>query len=261
MSFNMFEPMADFLFILDSIGEDVKINNIEIQAVITNANTPKNTDYDEKFISTITEIERGNLIDYNDANWLVINQIADSRYNSKYKGLMRKCDYSILFNFEGNILEFPVLIDSKLMKVSEDKYFILPDGTIMVTLQENTDTNNIAIDQRFIKLGYAWKVTGVDKSKKGLIILTCEQDLISGTDDMVNEIANLGSYTFVVTINNVEPITLTVGDTRQLDVTVTRNGTAVQNPSLIYSSSDTNTISVSETGIISISCSKLFSSI
>ena len=250
MTINLFEPISDFQYILNSLGKTVTINDVSIQAVITNATTPKNTEYDEKYISTISELERGDLVDYNNANWLIINQIADMRYEAKYKGIMRRSDYSIRFNFLGNIKEFPVLIDSKLMKVSEDKYFIIPDGNILVTLQENAESTNIVMLQRFIKLGHAWKVTGIDKSKKGLIILTCEQDLISATDDIVNEIANLGSYIFVVTINNIEPITLTAGDARQLDVTVTLNGTAVQNPSLIYHSSDSEIVSVSETGLI-----------
>ena len=250
MTFNLFEPISDFEFILDSIGKTVDINDVEIQVVITNATTPKNTEYDEKYISTTSELKRGDLVDYNDANWLIINQIADMRYNSKYKGLMRKSDYNIKFNFLGNILEFPVLIDSKIMTVSEDKYFIIPDGTILVTLQENAETNNIIIGQRFIKLGYAWEVTGIDKSKKGLIILTCEQDLISGTDDMVNEIANFGSYIFIVNIDNIDPIIINPEGTRQLNVSVTRNGTAVQNPSLIYITSDKDICTVSKTGLI-----------
>lgn len=247
MTFNLFEYI-NYQEYIDTLGKTVTVNAVSTNAVITNANNPK-SEYDEKYISALSDLKRGDLVYYNNSDWLIVNQIADMRYN-KYKGLMKKCDYKIKFNFTGNIKEFPVLIDSKIFNVIEDKYVVLPNGTIMVQLQENENTSNIAMNQRFIKLGFAWKVTGIDKSKKGIIILTCEQDLFTESDDRENEIANFGSYSYVVTINNIEPIALTVDDTRQLDVTVTLNGIVVENPSLVYSSDDTDTISVSETGLI-----------
>lgn len=249
MTFNLFQPITDFEYILQSIGKTVTVNDVPIQAVITNASNPKNP-YDEKFISTLAEIKRGDLINYNSTDWLVVNQIADMRYSSKYKGLMRKCDYTIKFNFEGDIKEFPVLIDSKVFNVTEDRYFLIPDGKIMVTLQENENTNSIDINQRFIKLDHAWKVTGIDRTQKGLIILTCDQDQFNIDDDIENEIANFGAYTYSVVINNADPITLTVEDTRQLDVTVTKNTVTVENPSLLYISSNENVCTVSSTGEI-----------
>lgn len=249
MTFNLFQPITDFEYILQSIGKTVTVNDVPIQAVITNASNPKNP-YDEKFISTLAEIKRGDLINYNSADWLVVNQISDMRYGTKYKGLMRKCEYEINFNFEGNVLTFPVLIDSKIFNVTEDKYFLLPDGTILVTLQENEETKNISIDQRFIKLGFAWKISGIDRTQKGLIILTCDQDQFNIDDDIENEIADYGAYTYSVVINNADPITLNIEDTLQLDVTVTKNGIPIENPSLIYSSSNENICTVSSTGEI-----------
>ena len=84
MTINLFEPISDFQYILNSLGKTVTINDVSIQAVITNATTPKNTEYDEKYISTTSELKRGDLVDYNNANWLIINQIADMRYEAKY---------------------------------------------------------------------------------------------------------------------------------------------------------------------------------
>lgn len=253
MEFNLFQPILDFQDILDSIGKTVTVNDVPIQAVITNANTAKNP-YDEKYISTTAEIKRGDLVNYNNSNWLVINQISDMRYGTKYKGLMRKCEHNINFNFEGNVLTFPVLIDSKLLTTSADKYFLLPDGTILVTLQENEQTNNIAIDQRFIKLGFAWKVTGIDKTQKGLIVLTCEQDQFNANDDIENEIADRWLYevqhNYVLTITNGENIAINQNDTYQLIFELTDNGAVVENPELVFTSSDANVCSVDSNGLV-----------
>ncbi|WP_333888298.1 hypothetical protein [Clostridium sp.] len=51
---------------------------------------------------------------------------------------------------------------------------ILPTGTIVVTVPLDSITEQIKINNRFIKMGAAWKVTGRDKSLEGLIKITAE---------------------------------------------------------------------------------------
>jgi len=41
-------------------------------------------------------------------------------------------------------------------------------------MQDNIDSENITIGQRFIKMKNAWKVTGIDRTKNGLLMLYCD---------------------------------------------------------------------------------------
>jgi len=245
---NIFEPLTDdFQYILASLGRDITINDNPAKALITSVQLVENNPVDDKYLSTDTEISAGGIVEYLNAKWLVLSALEGQTIRNK--GIMRKCSHDVKFNFQGVVKNFPTIIESKIFDVEEGKYFNLADGEIRVTLQVNSDSNNIAVSDRFIKMGSAWKVTGVDKTKEGLITLSCQLGQIGATDDMKNEIANYGDYTWAVTINNVEPVTLNVDDTRELDVTVKLNTEPVENASLLYGSNDGNICTVSN-GII-----------
>lgn len=192
--FNFFELNndKDFKYLLNAIGEDVLVNGVSARALITNSSN--NSNYDDKYISTLEPITRGDLVNHLNQDWLIVTEVNGKRYH-KYKSIMRSCNYSIKFNFldeqgnEGNIKEFSVIIDGDSFSIDTDKYFQLPSGTISIALQENEDTLKIELDQRFLKLDSAWKITGIDRTKKGLIVLTCEKDLFTSYDDKENEIA------------------------------------------------------------------------
>ena len=60
---------SDFQFLLDTVGETVKINDVEKKAIVNNA---KIGDYEDKYIYTLDSIQRGNLILHNVKNYLII---------------------------------------------------------------------------------------------------------------------------------------------------------------------------------------------
>jgi len=246
---NLFDFPDDFKYILDNLGQSLYINNNLTKALLTSVNLDENfTDY---YISTNMEINSGDLIDHLNSKWLILSHLEGQTIRSK--AYMRKCNYEIKFNFQGVIKTFPSIIQSKTFSIEEDKYFSLPDGEIQVTLQANAETENITVDDRFIKMGSPWKVTGIDRTHIGLLIINCSLDQFSADDNKELEIADYGKYTYSVTINNPAPINLVEKDTRQLDITVTVNdGTtteSVENASLIYQSDSENVCTVSD-GII-----------
>ncbi len=247
--FNLFEPRDDFSYLLDNIGKDIQINNNSIRAVISSTNV--NKENDDKYISTLEPINQGDSIFYDNQNWLIISEINGQR-TVKYKGIMRKCNYTIKFNFQGNVKPFPSILETKLLDIESGQYMTLPVGKIIVTLQDNVDSRDIVLQQRFLIMGQAWKVVGIDKSENGLIILNCDKDLFSTNDDKVEEIADRWQWetvhNYVLTINNGDTATVNINDILTVNATVTDNGTTITNPDITYLSNDSNIVSVDNTG-------------
>lgn len=246
---NLFEPIDDFSYLLDNIGKDIQINTNSVRAVISTIKV--NKDYDDRNISTLEPINQGDLILYDNQNWLIISEVNGQRI-IKYKGIMRKCNYTIKFNFQGNVKPFPAILETKLLDIESGQYVTLPIGKIVVTLQDNVDSRDIVLQQRFLIMGQAWKVMGIDKSKNGLIILNCDKDLFSANDDKVEEIADRWAYevthSYVLTITNGESAAVNINDILTINATVTDNGTTMTNPDITYLSSDSNIVSVDNTG-------------
>ena len=117
---------------------------------------------------------------------------------------------------------------------------MLPVGKIMVTLAFSIDTNQIKLQDRFIKMGSPWKISGIDKTHDGLIILTCDIDLIITGDDMGNEIPfyeGNSTHSYVLS-STPTTVSIAVGATQQLTTNAMDNSVLVVNPNFTYSSSD-----------------------
>jgi hypothetical protein len=80
--------LDDFQFILNTLGEeDVYINQSENPTRVIVTNTNQN---DVRKITGLEELNAGDEIHYNDANWLIITT-SNKRYD-KFLGLMRQCN-------------------------------------------------------------------------------------------------------------------------------------------------------------------------
>lgn len=228
MNCNAFNIPDDFEYILDCLGKEVSINGTSRLAVIGNRTI--NGSFDDKTISTLTPINRGDLITYGGNQYLIISEVNGTReQTTRYKGMMRRCNYNIKFNFQGFIKKFPTIINTKTAGISEGQYISLPYGTIQVVLQENPDTLEISLNQRFIIIGNPYKVTAIDRSARGLITLTAEITLFNENDDVENEIVDKGQYSWSVEING-DTIAVVVGQSVQLTYTLKLNGNAANDP-------------------------------
>jgi len=246
---NIFDfPSNDYLYLLSMAGDDIKINdNPETKKALIN-NLPVNRQADIRTISTTSEIKRGDLINWDGGNWLIISEIGQKRY-SYYKGIIQKCNYNIKFNFQGTIKEFPAIVDSKVFDTETNQFFSVPAGKIVVTIQDNADSTNIALNQRFIKMKQAWKVSGIDRTKNGLLMLYCDLDTIIPTDDLENEIANAGDYIYTLEITSGDSASIQEGNTLQLTTQVKLNGNTVEKE-VIYSSDNSSIATVDENGLV-----------
>lgn len=187
---NIMDNNDDFNFLLQQVGETVKINDVEHKAIITNTKLNVYINHDDRYISTNVPLQRGNLIEWNNKKWLIYSDVEEKRHH-KYKAIMRPCNYNINFNIACVVHSIPAIIETQFYDTNSDKYMTLATGNIYVTLQENELTRQIKIDSRFIKNKQAFKVKGIDFSQRGLLKLYCEKDLFySNLDDVENEIAN-----------------------------------------------------------------------
>lgn len=189
--FNLFDNIAvtsDYAYLISCMGKDVLINGNPVRALITNTNLEQN--YDDKRISSLTKLSRGEIMDYEGKRFMIISEQSGERY-TKFKGIMRLLPHSITFNVDCQFYAVDCYITSANLGVDNGKVLSMPDGTIQVNLSQNSVGFELKIGDRFIKSGQAFKVVGIDKlTKPGIVILTCAKDQINtATDDMVNEIA------------------------------------------------------------------------
>lgn len=247
---NIFDfPQNDYLYLLSMAGDDIYLNNDTMPKKALINNLPVNRQADIRTISTKEPIKRGDLVNWFNENWLIISEIGHKRY-TYYKGMIQRCNYNIKFNFEGTIKQFPCIADSKVFDIETNQYLSIPAGKIVVTMPNNADTDNITLGQRFISMKNAWKVSGIDRTKNGLIILHCDLDAIDSSDDLVNEIANAGDYVYTIEITNGETSSIQEGSTLQLNAVVKLNGNPVDNKTVIYSTNNPSIATVDASGLI-----------
>ncbi|SFA52410.1 hypothetical protein SAMN05216169_103230 [Anoxybacillus pushchinoensis] len=180
---------SDFQFFLDTVGETVIIDNIQKKCIVQNA---KIGDYEDKYIYTLSNIQRGNLILHNEKNYLIVSDVTEGRqYN---KAIMRKCTHTISIKIkEGEQIlvgttpwgeeiyettdpiydDFPCIVEQE--KITIDGGAIrTADTEILITLQHNEHTRKIKVNDVYNIAGYRYKVTHINYTKSGLIILKCE---------------------------------------------------------------------------------------
>jgi hypothetical protein len=248
---NIFDfPSNDYLYLLSMAGDDIKVNdNSEIKkGIISNVGSNINLRFDNvKSIITDATIKRGDIINYNTEKWLALSDNLKNRYT---KVIIQRCNYNIKFNFQGTIKEFPAIVNSKVFDTETNRYVSTPAGEIVVTMQDNNDSGNIKINDRFIKMKNAWKVTGIDRTKNGLLVLYCDLDGITVNDDLENEIANAGNYVYTLEITNGETASIQEASTLQLNTQVKLNGNIVDNKTVVYSCDNPSIATVDENGLI-----------
>lgn len=236
---NLFNVDSDIDYLLLTMGKPISINGSSATAII---GYTSNKDIEEKKIITKSQLGRGDIIVANNHNYIVTNEINDKRQDCYYKAYAQSCNYNIKFNFNGTVKAIPSIIASGIFDIETGKYYSFASGKIQVTLQNTVDTNTIFLQERFIKMGSAWKVSGIDKTKTGLITLSCDLDSFLTNDDKDNEIAynsNIPTPTptpttdYSIAINpNIADIT--EGSSQQFTVEVKSNGNVVTDKTVTW---------------------------
>ena len=188
----------DIQFLFESAGQPVLINDIEHQAIITN---PQMSTNEERYIHTLDGVPQGDIVTIDDKKFLAISESTIKRHG-KYKNKIRHCNYVIeiageireelLRDEEGNILydkygrpiyievkgdpiQIPMVVDYKSFSVIAGQITVA-ENQIFVTVQENEiNRGRFKVNNTFELMDLKWKVRNVDKTKRGLLLLTCEK--------------------------------------------------------------------------------------
>ncbi|MGG4000743.1 Ig domain-containing protein [Anoxybacillus kestanbolensis] len=184
---------SDFQFLLDSIGETVIINNVPKKCIVQNA---KIGDYEDKYIYTLSNIQRGNLILHNEKNYLIISDVTEGKQYKK--AIMRKCTHTIRVMIqEGQQIligttpwgeeqykttdpvydDFPCIVEQEKI-VIEGSQIKTSDSEILITLQDNEHTRKIKVNDVYEVAGARYKIVHINYTKSGLLIIKCETAVV-----------------------------------------------------------------------------------
>jgi len=216
-------------------GQQVTINGVQNTAIISDANTNPSY-YDDQYIRTDIPIKTGGVVGYQDKTWVIISQPDENK--KTYRAKMRQSNYKIRVVLDEVLNEFDSIIESMSAYVEDSKYIDTVAGKIIVTVPSSELSNKIDVNCRFVKLGYVWKVSGVDRSEKGLNIIHADKDAQGANDDMVNEIANkdlIAVWSITVSDDNRN---VNIGSDYTYTAIVMKNGQEDDGVVLVWSSSD-----------------------
>lgn len=171
-----------------------------------NPKTGKNIadDFKElKFLDLNMDIRLGQRFEFSDSIWIITN-IDKYRYITK-SCIVRRCNNELRFIHDDMIVSEPCIIDYSLKysNVYYNDVVNIPQGTIVVTTQDNQYTNLISNNDRFIfgkevfkvksRLDYLRRST-FDPKSNALIEFEMYTDVISPNDDFENQLANIDKY-------------------------------------------------------------------
>lgn len=180
---NLFQSNEnDFKYILTNAGKDILLNNIPTKAVI--ANTTIKNDFNDKYISTLTEIKQGDRIYYNGLYWLIISDVNGERFG-KYKGVMRACNHMIGFEIDNKPVCIPVIAYGSSIGVTKNQFIAVADNKMILTMQKNDFSSKIKINDTFVKWSRIYTVEGIDLTQSGLINLHCDQTQLTSEVEYV----------------------------------------------------------------------------
>lgn len=251
--------------------EDVKVNGAETKLVIT-----KSTDPAIKHVVSKPDedIFLGDIITWNSTDWIVDTIDSDTRINSN--GKMRRCNVILKWLDENGIVrsysgycedatkygegvaggkmlqvgEFQIKVKIRLdehsAKINRDKRFLL-DAVQFLSQMEAMGSHPSAyvVTRRNVLTGTL--------GGHGFVELTMVETAYSENDNPTLMLADYYSPDdiYELTISNAdENLTVVKNSTYTLSCSATKNGTALDQTSILFQSSDTSVATVSTAGVI-----------
>lgn len=180
---------------LRNYGYDVIVNGTDQVRILLKEYEEGTSSSDYKYMMFRNGlIRQGDIVKIFDNNWLVLHE--DVAINDVYtKVIIRRLKFNINFNFLGEVIAFPSAIEEGTYRVSQSNYISLQDGRIVLHMQENEFSKQIALNQRFLIMGNAWKVIQKTNAEHGIYKIYADIGAIdSNVDDRENEIADRWIY-------------------------------------------------------------------
>lgn len=202
----------------------------------------------------------GKRYSFSDNYWITTN--TDTYKYPTASVCIRRCN-NILNNYDeyGLLHSEPCIIDNQIRSTDFDfnQKLIIPDGSVTVIIQGNDWTKNqYKLNKRFVFGGQAWKCTFInnfqrtktnDSSSVNIIRMILMKDAIAPDDDIINNIPNVNTYNYTISINEGSTLEQTVGFTNTLTATVKNNNQIISGLDLIWTSSNSSVVSVNSSGV------------
>lgn len=174
----------------------ITVNNIKTSAIVADAKDVLNY-HSDKYIITRYKTTSGDLVIYEGLMYMIVSQI-DRNYEDRkeeqynYRARMRSINYDVKFILDEKLFLYHTIIEKESGQlVSSGEYISISTDKIIVALPLTESSKVIELGARFVSMSRCWQVEHINRTKKGLIYLTCKSSLINSTvDDMKNEIAN-----------------------------------------------------------------------
>lgn len=243
---------------------EITINNnsttTKVHIVEDSNMTNEKNDYVKVIIMKPNDIlKKGDVIAWNNEKWLCT---AVELYGGiYYRGKIVQSNHPLKFYQNKTLRTLPCFITSgsvNYLELKESKYFITSDGRYLCICPDLGYIKKSDTHLRFLLNGAAYKVNGIDNvtnsnGVNGLILMELADDVITDDDNLDEGIANWGSNQSVseIQILNGSYAELSYQNaTLQLQVQCKFNGVIVENPEVIYSSSDEYVAVVNSQGLI-----------
>jgi len=244
-------------------GFEININNdtdteteelILTDALIMNSTNPLNEYKEDRKIRVWKDVslKRGDKINIISDNikYLVISKI-DNDGLTKF-GKIREINYELKWKNDKGLeyTEEAVIHDIRDLNVDygNGKHVDLTSDSRIIYIQDNENSSNIELNQRFIIDKKAFKVTDINTvNLKGLIVLNLEAEGLEVNDNVVDDIAD--DITHVYEIQVPDTIELQNGNTLQLNPVVYKDGD-IEVAELTYLSGDELIATISNEGLI-----------
>jgi hypothetical protein len=207
-------------------------NNVQYEACISEGDAKDKDVPFKRFLSypyAIKQFSRGDYITFQygqkQTTWLL--KSLNEQFFYDLNGRIYICNNTLKWIDEFNkTISYPCVVQDQANRATFDfnNNIIIPDGTIFIDVQTNSDTEKIEINKRFILNKQAFKLNFVENITAGNITtLTLVKDNVASDDDLIEGIANKNQYNYSLSINqsNIEQ---SIGFTSQLTYTLTLNG-------------------------------------
>lgn len=226
MNINTILTQSEYLAMSSVLSEPATINGTAANIIV--GSTKPNDHADTKTIRTLTPLTCGDLITYKDKPWLVISEVAGDRHTI-YRGLMRVCPFLVniktgteqvlkgydeigrpVYETQSTYTALPAIIDSRTFGIDQGQINIAT-GQLLITLQENETSLLVGLNDRFTKFNSAWIVSGIDRTRKGLITLTVDKTESSPSDPPDPDAPDVVAP--IITLNGLASVEIELNET------------------------------------------------
>lgn len=221
---------------IETSSVDVLIDKIPSKALVRESSDGDTNMVDYKTIISSTLFKQGSIVDINSNKYLVVD-IEEQFTQSVYcKGTFRECQSISIGEFIGATFkkgyDLQAIVDKNNSAIIDTNIISLISDEMMFIVAYDS---RIKINNYILYKNNIFKITSIDNSKNGLLILIAKFSTTST------------NYEILLDENIIRK---EIGNTYQINVICKADGVIVDNPVVTYSSNNEEITTVNNTGLV-----------